>query len=278
LAHALAAVGRPLNGDARFLIADEFAANLDRALAKVLAFNLRKLVTRTGIGVLLATTHDDVLADLRPDLHIQCRGEGDVRASRDESARDARPISFVDELSMAEGTRADWPRFAKWHYRSHQLAFVRRVVLLKHREEPIGICVFTAPAASLTLRSRYFGLKNPRSRIALSALNEQMWLLARVVLHPTYRGAGIAAGFVRRVCATCPVPFIETLSAMGHTNPFFEHAGFVRVGVIGTKSRRAYGGQFARGSCSRETVEKSRFSEPVYYVFDNRGTSRSARA
>ncbi len=115
LAHALAAVGRPLNGDARFLIADEFAANLDRTLAKVLAFNLRKLVTRTGIGMLLATTHEDVLADLRPDLHIRCRGEGDVRQSRDESARDARPISFVDELSMEEGT--------------HRLAAVREVAL-----------------------------------------------------------------------------------------------------------------------------------------------------
>ena len=28
----------------------------------------------------------------------------------------------------------------------------------------------------------------------LAALNRQLWLLARVVLHPTYRGAGIATG------------------------------------------------------------------------------------
>ena len=33
--------------------------------------------------------------------------------------------------------------------------------------------------------------------MALSALNEQLWLLQRVVIHPTYRGAGIAANFVR---------------------------------------------------------------------------------
>jgi ABC-type ATPase with predicted acetyltransferase domain len=259
----------------RGLIADEFAAYLDRTLARVLAFNLRKLVTRTGVGVLLATTHDDLTADLRPDLHVRCHGDGDVRQVRDDTARQPRPISFAGELRVEDGSRADWPHFAKWHYRSHQLAFVKRVVLLRHGPEPVGVCVFTTPAASLALRTRYFGLKNPRSRLALTALNEQLWLLARVVLHPTYRGAGIAAGFVREACRSCRVPWVETLTAMGHANPFFERAGFVRVGVIrkASREREPYGGQYAgRGArCSRETAAKSRHSEPVYYVFDNRG-------
>jgi ABC-type ATPase with predicted acetyltransferase domain len=269
------ALSGAFGSDVRFLIADEFAAYLDRTLAKVLAFNLRKQATRSGIGVLLATTHEDLSADLRPDLHVRCLGDGDVRQVRDESARESRSISFANELRIEEGSRADWPYFAKWHYRSHHLAFVKRIVLLKHGDEPIGICAFTSPAASLSLRSRYFGLRDPRSRVALTALNEQLWLLARVVLHPTYRGAGIAAGFVRQACESCPIPWIETLSAMGHANPFFERAGFTRVGVIQAKrERKSYGGQFAaRTRCSRETVEKSRYSEPVYYVFDNRRAS-----
>lgn len=255
-----------------FLIADEFAAYLDRTLAKVLAFNLRKLVTRTGVGMLLATTHEDLTADLRPDLHVRCLGDGDVRQVRDDHARRPGPISFAGELRIEEGSRADWPPFARWHYRSHHLGFVKRVVVLKHGEEPVGICVFATPAASLTLRSRFFGLTNPRSRVALSALNEQLWLLARVVLHPTYRGAGIAAGFVREACRSCPVPWVETLTAMGHANPFFERAGFTRVGVVRKPGRGRYGGQFGtRATCTRETAEKSRHSEPVYYVFDNRG-------
>jgi len=116
------------------------------------------------------------------------------------------------------------------------------------------------------LRSRHFGLSNPRSRVALMALNQQLWLLQRVVLHPTWRGAGIAAKFVRRACALCPAPWIETLSAMGQVNPFFERAGFQRIGVI----RGTSGGQHR----SIESREKSRHSEPVYYVFDNRTSSR----
>ena len=268
LAFAVGARSSKLSG---FLIADEFAAYLDRTLARVLAFNLRKLVSRTGVGMLLATTHEDLTADLRPDLHIRCLGDGDVRQVRDDTARRPRPISFAGELRMEERTRADWPHFARWHYRSHHLGFVKRVVLLRHADDPVGICVFTTPAASLTLRSRFFGLTNPRSRVALSALNEQLWLLARVVLHPTYRGAGIAAGFVREACRSCPVPWVETLTAMGHANPFFERAGFTRVGVVRQPDRGRYGGQFGtRTPCTRETVEKSRHSEPVYYVFDNR--------
>ena len=269
LAYALA---RASGSEDKALIADEFAAYLDRTLAKVLAFNLRKLVTRIGCGMLLATTHEDLTADLRPDLHVRCLGDGDVRQVRDDNARQPRPISFAGEMRIEEGSRTDWPRFAMWHYRSHQLSFVKRVVVLKHVDEPVGICVFTTPAASLTLRSRYFGLTNPRSRVALAAMNEQLWLLARVVLHPTYRGAGIAAGFVREACRSCPVPWVETLTAMGHANPFFERAGFTRVGVIRRGNRRdQYGGQYGtRANCTRETAEKSRYSEPVYYVFDNR--------
>jgi ABC-type ATPase with predicted acetyltransferase domain len=271
LAYALGA----RNDKRAFLLADEFAANLDRTLAKVLAFNLRKMVTRTGVGALLATTHEDVIADLRPDLHVRCLGDGDVRPVRDDHAREPRPISFADELRVEVGSRRDWPAFARWHYRSHHLGFVKRVVLLKHGAEMVGICVFATPAAGLAARSRFFGLRGPRTRLALDALNAQLWVLSRVVLHPTYRGAGIAADFVRRACRTCPVPWVETLTAMGHANPVFERAGFVRAGVVRKAGNpRRFGGQFGRRvALTRETVEKSRYSEPVYYVFDNRDRS-----
>ncbi len=274
------ALGYAQGTESRFLMADEFAAYLDRTLAKVLAYNLRKLATRTRIGILLATTHEDLADDLRPDVHVRCRGEGEILPLRNDSARESRPISFANDLRIEEGTWADWKPFAKWHYRSHHLAFVKRIVLLKHGDEPIGICVFSCPAASLSLRTRYFGLQNPRSRLALAALNAQMWLLSRVVLNPTYRGAGIAVKFVRQACESCPIPWIETLSAMGHANPFFEHAGFTRVGVIQAsreRQRPEIGGQYAGHTrLSRETIEKSRHSEPVYYVLDNRAKLASA--
>jgi ABC-type ATPase with predicted acetyltransferase domain len=56
-----------------FILADEFCAMLDRTLAKVLAFNLRKLCTRTGVGALLATTHDDLLVGEQNRDHPRSR-------------------------------------------------------------------------------------------------------------------------------------------------------------------------------------------------------------
>lgn len=141
------------------------------------------------------------------------------------------------------------------------------MIVLWHGAEPVGICVFAAPAASLTLRTKHFGLANPRTAVALAALNSHLWLLSRVVLHPTYRGAGIAAAFVRRACELCPVDWIETLSAMGRSNPFFERAGFTRVGVV----RHAPGGNL-RGAYGRASKGSTthRHAEPAYFVFDNR--------
>lgn len=149
----------------------------------------------------------------------------------------------------------------------------RRVTLLWHGKHPIGICVFSAPSRSLALRNRFFGIKGSADAFSLKKMNQQLWVLSRIVLHPTYRGAGLASDFVRASCSSCPVPWIETLSVMGHLNPFFEKAGFQRVGVVrkdqkmsAHKYSRLYGGS----NLTSETVRKSAHAEPVYYVFDNR--------
>lgn len=66
-------LARAIAAQPQWILADEFTATLDRTLAKVIAFNLRKLCDREQIGFLLATTHEDMLADLNPDFHIRCR-------------------------------------------------------------------------------------------------------------------------------------------------------------------------------------------------------------
>ncbi len=154
---------------------------------------------------------------------------------------------------------------------------IRFATVLWHRDRPVGMCVFVVPPVSLALRHRFFGHSGRWTSTSMRVLNSQLVLLQRIVLHPAYRGGGIAAAFLRRSCRLCPFPWIETLSQMGHVNPFFETAGFVRVGV--TKSRMQtrenhsvlYGGRrHGKKRVSKETFEKSRFSNPVYYLFDNR--------
>lgn len=160
------------------------------------------------------------------------------------------------------------------------------MTVLWHKEQPIGICVFTSPPLSLRHRNRFFGLSNSLSRVSLQALNAQLVTLSRVVVHPVYRGAGIATRFVRKSCQQCPFSWIESLAQMGNVNPFLEKAGFLRVGKNLQKikpSRKShsflYGGISKRHGkrkrlISKETNQKSRFAQPVYYIFDNREIQR----
>ena len=49
---------------------DEFAATLDRITAHTLAANIRRWSDRTGVTFIIATTHDDLLDALQPDVLI----------------------------------------------------------------------------------------------------------------------------------------------------------------------------------------------------------------
>jgi ABC-type ATPase with predicted acetyltransferase domain len=75
LAHAMADVeasGAVTPGALTVLIADEFGATLDRVTAAVLARNLRRWSRKvSNICVIVATTHDDLLEPLEPDVLIE---------------------------------------------------------------------------------------------------------------------------------------------------------------------------------------------------------------
>lgn len=63
--------------DAEILIADEFCATLDRVTAKVVAHQLGKFIRTSGKCAIVATTHEDLAADLRPAIQIyKCLGKG----------------------------------------------------------------------------------------------------------------------------------------------------------------------------------------------------------
>jgi GNAT superfamily N-acetyltransferase len=186
-------------------------------------------------------------------------------------------LSFAEDLWVSSASRRDWPYFARWHYRSHHVGLTRFVTLLWHGEEPVGICLFVSPPISLRVRNRFFGRSGRWERTSIRAMNRQLVMLSRVVLHPTYRGAGIAAAFIRRSCELSGFRWIETLAQMGHVSPFFERAGFVRVGTTRVRrlSRRTHsrifgGGRKHGGLVTEETHRKSRYAQPVYYIFDNR--------
>ncbi|MEZ6194058.1 MAG: ATP-binding cassette domain-containing protein [Phycisphaerales bacterium] len=55
----------------KVILADEFCATLDRVTAKVIAHNVRKWVSKSDACFIAATTHDDLLESLAPDVLIE---------------------------------------------------------------------------------------------------------------------------------------------------------------------------------------------------------------
>jgi ABC-type ATPase with predicted acetyltransferase domain len=53
-----------------YIFADEFCSNLDRITAAVIAYNVRRFAKRGGATFFLASSHEDILADLQPDVLV----------------------------------------------------------------------------------------------------------------------------------------------------------------------------------------------------------------
>jgi len=54
----------------KFIFADEYCCELDRITASVISYNIHKFARRTGVSFILASSHQDVLADLQPDVLV----------------------------------------------------------------------------------------------------------------------------------------------------------------------------------------------------------------
>jgi hypothetical protein len=53
-----------------FIFADEFCSSLDRITAAIVSYKIRQLAKRTGRTFVLASSHDDLLMDLQPDVLV----------------------------------------------------------------------------------------------------------------------------------------------------------------------------------------------------------------
>lgn len=222
------AIGRTIKlGASRPIICDEFTALLHRRLARSIAHNLRKLVTRTGLIFIAATAHEDIFADLRPNIVIRLSPSGP--AVHEVSPRTGA-MSLQRRAVIEPGGVRDYAAFAPLHYRHRDgLGFVDKVFVLRESRagDPLGILVFAMAPAELALRNRATRGRFIRN---IRRLNRDLRILRRLVMHPDVRGCGLGHWFVRQTLPRVGVRFVECLAAMGAVNPVFEKAGMTRVG------------------------------------------------
>ncbi|MEK6642978.1 MAG: AAA family ATPase [Planctomycetota bacterium] len=209
------------------IFCDEFTAILHRRLAKAIAYNLRKLVTRARLILVVAAAHEDIIDDLQPDRVVRLCGL--TPTVHDIEAKD-RAMSLQRRLVVEQGSVSDYRLFAPMHYRHRDgLGFVDKVFLLRERPstQPLGILVFAHAPLELTMRNRSTCGRFVRNG---RRLNRELRILRRLVMHPDIRGCGIGHWFVRETLPRVGVRFVECLAAMGAVNPVFEKAGMSRIG------------------------------------------------
>lgn len=59
-----------LSSGAKYIFADEYCSELDRITAAVISYNIHKYAKRTGVTFILASSHEDILLDLAPDVLV----------------------------------------------------------------------------------------------------------------------------------------------------------------------------------------------------------------
>jgi len=227
LARAVSIVSR--DGASAPLLCDEFGSNLDRTTGQAVSCNLRKLVSRRGLCVVVACHGDELLSDLQPDTVVRFSFHGRCHALA-RVVRTRRAVSFRRRLRVERGGRKDYDAFAAMHYRAtDELGFVDKVFVLRERDggTPLGIVVYSHGPLELSLRNQATGgrySKNPKR------LNREVRILRRLVIRPDVRGCGLGHYLVRKTLPLVGTKRVECLSAMGEFNPVFEKAGMRRVG------------------------------------------------
>jgi len=215
-------IAKMMESKAQFWVMDEFAATLDRDTAKIVAYNLQKLARQQGKAVLAATTHMDLLDDLKPSVHIHKRFGKEISVGYFPNER-ARECSLMSEMRVIEGTTKDWKELAGFHYRSHRICAPRKVFCLKRGEELCGVIVYCYPPPSA------YGRRMVLPKMAMRVLNEKLTIINRVVVHPKYRSIGLGAKLVRDTLPLTGTPYVEMVAVMAKYNPFAEKAGMKKV-------------------------------------------------
>ena len=84
---------------------------------------------------------------------------------------------------------------------------------------------------------RYGG---PDRRAAAALLNAEVEAISRVIVHPVYRGCGLAVRLIRHALMHAETPMVEALAAMGAVHPLFEKAGMKYAGRFRGNLEYAY--------------------------------------
>lgn len=146
------------------------------------------------------------------------------------------PFAFLPgTLRLAPGRAADYRQLERFHYALHRPASFARVWTIRYRpaasppgeDRIIAVAVLSYPPLRCAARERVLGLSPPDGRQLAPFVNRHLRTISRVVVHPQFRGIGLASLLIRAACALAGTPLVEAIARMGAAHPLFERAGMM---------------------------------------------------
>jgi ABC-type glutathione transport system ATPase component len=115
----------------RPILCDEFCTQLHRRSARSISYNLRNIVSRRGLCLVVACCDEDLIADLQPDSIVRLSGGGACTVE-EQTVRSRAQFGLRRRLRIEAGRKADYEAFSAMHYRAtDELGFVDKVFVLR---------------------------------------------------------------------------------------------------------------------------------------------------
>lgn len=198
-----------LLSDNSYIYIDEFLSTLDRKTAKAVAYVIQKAIRKTKKILIVATAHNDLVNYLQPNLII----EGKAFPSRWEVITNEKaiinPYKSKVTFEYKDKTWYHNLRLGELHYKGKYTGGVKEHLGCFLDGKPIGVLV------------------------SIYRMHDGKRRIARVVIHPSYRGCGLGALLVSTYLKDYPET--DVIAAMALYNPIFEKAGMIRVPDIKIK-------------------------------------------
>ncbi len=201
---------------------DEFAATLDRDTAKIISYNLQKIARQQGRAVIVATTHSDLLEDLKPSVLIRKRFGEEINIDYYPNTP-ATECTLTKEMKIEPGTKQDWKKLSTFHYRGHGVSVPRKIFKMTRQDELVGVIVYTYPPPAC------YGRRLVLPRMTMQEINQNLSTINRIVIHPKYRTIGLGEKIIKETMPQVGTPYVELVAVMAKYSPFAEKAGMKKI-------------------------------------------------
>jgi len=136
---------------------------------------------------------------------------------------------------------------------------------MTYKEELIGVIVICYP--HLALKGRNIALNNELAKMTkenCTRLNNEFDYIARVIIRPKYRGAGLSYYMLNEYFKMTPAKYTETLAVMSQYTPFFQKAGMTRIDVDSDGKREKLVAMLEEFNINTSLLSSRRYVETIY--------------